>query len=435
VPEEPRADRFGAQVGGDPHDFGGEVVGTGDRNEQRVFVLRADVDRRAHLDVGRSERTPSERRRHVVRVGVAEETKRDMPVLRADEARTHLILPMEFAEEIDDVIGRPEADEQSAHRSSLATSADGTAHRFVQTVAVEVTIGKRPDAVAALGRLTAVLEAMPDRVVACSGGVDSLVLATVAHQASAATRVAHTATPAVPGDATARVVDHAQRNGWQLEVVRSGEFDDERYLANPTERCYFCKSNLYDAISALLDDTPGSSGFILSGANTDDLGEYRPGLDAAAERGVRHPFVDAGIGKPEIRAIARHLGMAEADLPASPCLASRLYTGTRVTASKLRAVEAGEALVRDRCGIGVVRCRVRDADESAEIAVMIEVSDVDRPLVTQVILADVAAVMSSVEPSITSVELDADAYAPGRSFVGAPASSAGKEGDGEASEG
>ena len=343
-----------------------------------------------------------------------------MPVLRTNESRTDLILPVEPTEQIDDLIGWPEADEESAHRSSLATSADGTAHRFVQTVAVEVTIGKRPDAVTALERLVEVLDSMPDRVVACSGGVDSLVLATVAHRADGATRVAHTATPAVPGDATARVVDHAGRNGWQLEVVRSGEFDDERYLANPTERCYFCKSNLYDAIAALLDERAGASAaFILSGANVDDLGEYRPGLDAAAERGVRHPFVEAGVGKPEIRAIARHLGMVEADLPASPCLASRLYTGTRVTASKLRAVEAGEALIRDRCGIGVVRCRVRDAGESAELAVLVEVPDIDRPLVTRAILADVAAVMRSVEPSIISVELDVDAYAPGRSFVGA----------------
>ncbi|MEM1335113.1 MAG: ATPase, partial [Actinomycetota bacterium] len=212
---------------------------------------------------------------------------------------------------------------------------------------MQVSIGRRPDGVAALGRLQAALTTVPDRVVACSGGIDSLVLATVAVSEPGSTRVAHTATPAVPGDATARVVDHAARGGWRLDVIRSGEFDDDRYLSNPTERCYFCKSNLYDAIQALLDtaDVPSCTA-VLSGANTDDLGEYRPGLDAAAERAVRHPFVEAGIGKAEIRSIARLLGMAEADLPASPCLASRLYTGTRVTAARLRAVEAGEALLR-----------------------------------------------------------------------------------------
>ncbi|MEL6890613.1 MAG: ATPase [Actinomycetota bacterium] len=277
---------------------------------------------------------------------------------------------------------------------------------------MHVSIGRRPDPLAALDRLGGVLDDIPDRVVACSGGIDSLVLATVAHSSPGSTRVAHTATPAVPGDATARVVDHADRKGWHLDVIRSGEFDDERYLANPTERCYFCKSNLYDAIGELLRSSPGAAeSVVLSGANTDDLGEFRPGLEAAAERSVRHPFVEAAIGKADIRAIARHLGMPEADLPASPCLASRLYTGTRVTAGRLRAVEAGEALVRDRTGLGVVRCRVRDDDVS------VEVPERDRVLVTAAILADVADVMRSVEPSISSVVLDAEPYAPGRSFL------------------
>ncbi len=283
---------------------------------------------------------------------------------------------------------------------------------------MQVSIGRRPDPHDALGRLHLVLAEIPHRIVACSGGVDSLLLATVAHAAApASTWVAHTATPAVPGDGTARVVDHAERNGWQLQLVRSGEFDDEDYLRNPTERCYFCKSNLYDAIATLRAELLVDA-VILSGANVDDLGEYRPGLDAAAERHVRHPFVDAGITKAEIRSIARSLGLAEADLPASPCLASRLYTGTRVTPSRLRAVEAGEATISDRTGLGVVRCRVRD-DE-----VLVEVPEVDRDLVTTAILADVERIMRRVEPSIRSVRLDEGAYAPGRAFVAMPAAEA-----------
>ena len=111
------------------------------------------------------------------------------------------------------------------------------------------------------------------------------------------------------------------------------------------------------------------------------------------------------------RAIARHLGLADADLPASPCLASRLYTGTRVTASRLRAIEAGEALVKELTGLRVVRCRVRDT------AVMVEVEDDARALVNASVLASVASAMTTVEPSITSVELDAAGYEPGRAFV------------------
>lgn len=280
---------------------------------------------------------------------------------------------------------------------------------------MEVSISSRPNAVDALARLRDVLAPMTSRIVACSGGIDSLLLAHVAHGADpVGTLIAHTVTPAVPGDGTARVVDHAEREGWNLHTVRSGEFDDESYLANPTDRCYHCKSNLYDAVMALRDDAGLlADAAILSGANLDDLGEYRPGLAAAAEREVRHPYVEAGITKAEIRSMARHLGLAEADLPASPCLASRLYTGTRVTPTRLRAIEAGEALVRDRSGVAVVRCRV------SEHSVLVEVADVDRDLIDDRLLAGLAATMRSIEPSITSVELDGREYAPGRAFVGA----------------
>jgi uncharacterized protein len=280
---------------------------------------------------------------------------------------------------------------------------------------MEVTITGRPEAVAALERVEAVLDRLPRRVVACSGGIDSLLLAHVAHRHdAAATVVAHTVTPAVPGDGTARVVSHAEVQGWTLHTVRSGEFDDEAYLSNPTDRCYHCKSNLYDALGELRDSLAESNdAVILSGANVDDLGEYRPGLAAAAERSVRHPYVEAGVSKAEIRAIARHLGLVEADLPASPCLASRLYTGTRVTPSRLRAIEAGEALVRARAGVAVVRCRVRDD------AVLVEVPASQAHLVDERLLAGIAVTMTSIEPSITSVELDESEYRPGRAFVGA----------------
>ena len=128
---------------------------------------------------------------------------------------------------------------------------------------------------------------------------------------------------------------------------------------------------------------------------------------------MRHPFVEPEVTKSEIRATARQLDLGDADLPAPPCLASRLYTGTRVTPARLRAIEAGEALVRERTGITVVRCRV------SEDSVLVEVGESDRDHVTDAILAGVSAVMSAVEPSIARIRLDHRAYGPGRAFVGA----------------
>jgi len=260
-----------------------------------------------------------------------------------------------------------------------------------------------------LYRLHRVLEGMPTRIVACSGGVDSLLLATVAHRAAPSeTVVAHAVTPAVPSAATARVIERAQTENWTLQLVRSKEFDDERYLANPRNRCYFCKSHLYAAIRELR--TPDGS-TMLSGANTDDLGEYRPGLIAAKENGVRHPYIEAGLGKDDIRAIARKLGLNFAELPASPCLASRLYTGTPVTPSRLRSIEVGEDLLRMLTGIDVVRCRLR------EDIVLIEVTADDHALVTGQVIERVAAAMRQVEPSLRGIFLDDKPYRPGRALA------------------
>jgi len=263
-----------------------------------------------------------------------------------------------------------------------------------------------------LHRIDVVLAGMGPVVVACSGGIDSTLLALVAHRRDADTVVAHAVSPAVPEEGTERVKGLAAENGWNLRIVRSGEFDDESYLANPVNRCYFCKSNLYASLAAIAA-APGCSGTVVSGANLDDLGEYRPGLEAAAERGVRHPWIEAGFTKAEIRALARELDLPFAELPASPCLASRLYTGTRVTPSRLAAVHAGEALVKARTGLGVVRCRVRGAE------MLVEVPAADRDRIDAALIGELAALVRGIEPGIASAALDGAGYAPGRAFVGA----------------
>jgi uncharacterized protein len=261
--------------------------------------------------------------------------------------------------------------------------------------------------------LERVLVQVPVRVIACSGGVDSLVLATVAHRAApSSTLVVHAVSPAVPGAATARTMAMADAEGWSLEVVRTGEFADERYVSNPTDRCYHCKRHLYETLAELADRLDAASGVtLLSGANRDDLGEYRPGLEAAAERGVRHPFIEAGMGKEDIRAVARRIAPGIAELAASPCLASRLYTGTRVTPSRLRAVDAGEELIRRVTGVAVVRCRLREQD------VVVEVGDHDRAAITDDVLARVTVTMRTFEPTISAARLDDRPYRPGQAVI------------------
>jgi ATP-utilizing enzymes of the PP-loop superfamily len=189
--------------------------------------------------------------------------------------------------------------------------------------------------------------------IAVSGGIDSITLAAAATQ-SGSGEMFHAISPAVPPEATTRVRALASKQGWKLKIFDAGEFDNADYRANPINRCFHCKTSLYRSIrqqTALL---------IVSGTNIDDLGEYRPGLIAAEAFGVRHPYVEVGIDKSEVRRLARYLGLGSvAELPAAPCLASRVETGIRIEAEALRTIHTAEKMVTGLTGIPVVRCRLR----------------------------------------------------------------------------
>ena len=262
----------------------------------------------------------------------------------------------------------------------------------------------------------ALLDALADhprRIIACSGGVDSLLLADVAHQAApGSTLVAHSVTPAVPRAATKRVRRTAEALGWQLRLVESAELSDDRYLTNPVDRCFFCKTNLYDELDRIAADlAPHDDWTLMSGANVDDLGEYRPGLLAAADHHVRHPFVEAGLGKSGIRELAAARDRAWHDLPAAPCLASRLYTGTPVTPGLLRAVEEGEITASAAPGW---RCSAAASAVPTSCSRCLLATG--RP-VTPGVLDEVLAAMRVHAPALVSIGLDPEPYAPGRAFV------------------
>ena len=205
-----------------------------------------------------------------------------------------------------------------------------------------------------LKRLDDVVHAIGPMAIAVSGGIDSLTLATAAHRTVPGVTMHHATSPAVPREATDRVRALARRFGWTLDVFDAGEFEREDYRANPVNRCFHCKTSLYGAISR-------RTGLqIVSGTNTDDLGEYRPGLEAARDHAVRHPFVEAAIDKAAIRKLAAVLGLgALAELPSAPCLSSRIETGIAIQAPMLGMVHRAEQMVAAALQSHTVRCRVR----------------------------------------------------------------------------
>ena len=192
-------------------------------------------------------------------------------------------------------------------------------------------------------------------LVAFSGGVDSTFVLAVALDVLGPNAVALTAiSPSVAPREREAAVRIGRELGARHVLVDSSELDDPRYAANPTDRCYFCKSELYELCRKVADERGIAA--ILDGFNADDVGDHRPGRQAGDERGVRHPLLEAGFGKPEIRAWSRRLGLPTWDKPQLACLASRLPYGTAVTAERLEQVARAEEALADH-GLRIFRVR------------------------------------------------------------------------------
>ena len=217
-----------------------------------------------------------------------------------------------------------------------------------------------------LTQLTALFQDMEQALIAYSGGIDSTLVAKVAYDTLGDRALAITAeSPSLLPEDLDDAATQAQAIGIRHEVVATHEMDNPDYTSNPINRCYFCKSELHDTLKPMA--TRRRFAYVVDGVNADDLRDYRPGIQAAKERGARSPLAELGITKFEVREMSRHLELPWWDKPAQPCLSSRFPYGEMITVEKLQRVGRSELYLRK---LGWKNLRVRSDGDTARIEVM-----------------------------------------------------------------